>query len=200
MDIPRFYVDPETLHMTHNFWVHDPALLKRWQAFTPGQQIILFDGLEHERLYKLEEVSHDEAHVLLVTELEHTVPGHTIYLLYPFAGSKEDEAFLEQGTKRGVTHFLPILYEHTSAQPFEYEQAQQRLIVAVEASAWSTVPSIREPRYVATAVEQLVGKVPLQISDASSWQTIAFTRDVALVVPPSEGLTSAEQAVLDKVY
>ena len=81
----RFYVAPDTIELKHDFWLHEERLLNQWRRvlrFQAGQQVVLFDGVEAERLYKIAELTEHEAHLELVTDFVRKTPSKEIYLFF----------------------------------------------------------------------------------------------------------------------
>ena len=62
MKLHRFYVSDTELK--HDFWLHEERLIHQWRnvlRFRPGQELVLFDGAQHERMYKISELNEGEA-------------------------------------------------------------------------------------------------------------------------------------------
>lgn len=70
MQLHRFNVGTK-LELKHDFWLHDQEILEQWNqvlGFQAGQEVLLFDGVGTERLYRITELKDDEAHLALITE------------------------------------------------------------------------------------------------------------------------------------
>lgn len=70
MKLPRFNVGTK-LELKHNFWLHDLQIVGQWKevlGFQAGQEVVLYDGVETERLYRIAELKDDEAHLELITD------------------------------------------------------------------------------------------------------------------------------------
>ena len=152
MKLPRFYVP--TVALEQDFWLHERPLIDRWRNanFQVGQEVVLFDGVRHERLYRIEEISQTEAHVRLVTDFMHKVPPRTCYLLWRLTSPSENDQTLRQGTTLGVRHFIPI-----QADGYELKEtsAKQTVIRAAEAAERSDIPAVRQPLTVTDALAEL---------------------------------------------
>ncbi|HTE21816.1 MAG TPA: 16S rRNA (uracil(1498)-N(3))-methyltransferase [Candidatus Limnocylindria bacterium] len=161
MEVQRFFVTG--LKLGHDFWLHDKHLLDRWHdlGLAAGQQVVLFDGVEHDRLYKVAEITRQEAHLLHVTDFERKVPGRTVYLLWSLLEGEENMEVLQKGTELGVSHFLPLLRDNESRTTFDRQHALEILIKAAEHSGRSDIPTIREPMHARTAQAQLTRKVQI---------------------------------------
>lgn len=70
MRLPRFNVGTK-LELRHDFWLHDLQIIEQWNqvlGFQAGQEVVLFDSIGTERLYRITELKDDEAHLELITE------------------------------------------------------------------------------------------------------------------------------------
>src|SRR4051812_275844 len=121
MKLHRFYTGPD-LELKHDFWLHDERILNQWRKvlrFKAGQELILFDGIGEDRLYKLAELTEREAHLQLVTELKRQVPKKEIYLLWLLLKKDKNDWVLQKCTELGVSHFIPLLTERTEKTGFD---------------------------------------------------------------------------------
>ena len=83
MRLHRFYVNPDQIELRHDFWLRDSGLYSQWTRvlrYRVGSQVILFDGIKSERLYKIEEIEKDSVKPKLVTDFERKLPKRHIYL------------------------------------------------------------------------------------------------------------------------
>ena len=81
MKLHRFYIGSDFI-LEHDFWIHNKELLSQWNRvlrFRAGDELVLFDGQNHERLYKILEISSAEAHLKLITELRTKQPKREVY-------------------------------------------------------------------------------------------------------------------------
>jgi 16S rRNA U1498 N3-methylase RsmE len=79
MRLHRFYVGSEQ-ELDHYVWLRDERILYQWQKvlrYRAGQQVILFDGVIHDRLYVISEMKKDAAHLELITDLNANCPPKT---------------------------------------------------------------------------------------------------------------------------
>ena len=197
MKIHRFYVPDMALK--HDFWLYDERLLHQWNRvlrFRAGQQIVLFDGKEHDRLYKIEEIKPNEAHLLHVTDFERKQPARDVYLLWSLLKKDKNDWVLQKCTELGVSHFLPLLADRSEKTGFNAERAEKIVIEAAEQCGRSDIPTVREPMHVTTAMEQLQDKVTLLICEQDGQDTIADdVHAVGVLIGPEGGWSDAEKAV-----
>lgn len=72
MRLHRFYMGSDQ-PLSEDFWLHDTAILHQWTKvlrFTTGSEVVLFDGLGKDRLYRIVELTAKETHLHLITELQ----------------------------------------------------------------------------------------------------------------------------------
>jgi 16S rRNA (uracil1498-N3)-methyltransferase len=197
----RFYVSSD-IELKHNFWLHDERLLHQWRnvlRFKPGQQVVLFDGMRHDRLYELTELKPDEAHLSLITEFERKVPNHDIYLLWTLLKKDKNDWVLQKCTELGVSHFLPLLVDRSEKVGFDEERAKKIVIEAAEQCGRSDIPTVREPMHVATAIEKLKDKVTLLVCEQSvnamdlGLRTEDSKTPIGVLVGPEGGWSDTEK-------
>ncbi len=200
MKIHRFYVP--NIELKHDFWLHDERLLHQWSRvlrFRPGQQVVLFDGLGHDRLYKIDEIKANEAHLLHVTDFEPKTPQKDIYLLWSLLKKDKNDWVLQKCTELGVSHFLPLLADRSEKTGFNVDRAEKIVIEAAEQCGRSDIPNVREPMRVETAIQQLKDKVTLFVCEqdemTDDWRQ--ETRDsktpIGVLIGPEGGWSDAEK-------
>src|SRR3989344_3461009 len=109
----RFFAG-EDIKLKKEFWLHDQALLWQWNKvlrFREGQEVILFDGLQTDRLYKILKLEKSEAHLAMVTELERTLPKRHVYLFWSLLKKDNNEHIIQKATELGVSNFVPLITE-----------------------------------------------------------------------------------------
>lgn len=199
MRLHRFYIDPNSFQLKHDFWLHNDPLLHQWTKvlrYQTGQQVVLFDGIETERLYEIVVLKPDEAHLRLVTDFERQVPKKDVYLMWSLLKKDKNDWVLQKGTELGVSHFLPLLAERSEKTGFDTERALKILIEAAEQCGRSDIPTVREPMLVKTAVEHMGSAVKLLVCEQGTVGDAAFSAPkVGLLVGPEGGWSDQEQAV-----
>jgi 16S rRNA (uracil1498-N3)-methyltransferase len=195
MRLHRFYA-PD-VELAHDFWLHDEKLLHQWRnvlRYQPGQQVVLFDGRKYERLYKIDELDRDEAHLILVTDFERKVPKRTVYLLWSLLKKDKNEWVLQKGTELGVSHFLPLIADRSEKTGFNHERAQKIVIEAAEQCGRGDIPTVREPLHVVTAIDQLQEKIVLYICEQDGEDAPGEKREhVGVLIGPEGGWSDAEK-------
>lgn len=194
MKIHRFYAPDVTL--THDFWFKDLGLLHQWNKvlrFRAGQQVVLFDGQEHDRLYQITEISAKEAHLELITDYQRRLPGKDIYLFWSLLKKDKNDWVLQKATELGVSHFIPLLADRSEKTGFNIERARKIVIEAAEQCGRSDIPNVRDAMHVAKALEQYADKVLLYICEQDSDDSQEASEKVGVLIGPEGGWSDAEK-------
>ncbi len=195
MKLHRFYIGKD-IELKHNFWLHDERLINQWRKvlrFQPGQELVLFDGEMHDRLYRLLELTEREAHLELVTDFERKVPNKEIYLFWALLKNDKNDWVLQKCTELGVSHFVPVLSERAISTGFNEERARKIIIEAAEQCGRSDIPSVREPMHISTVINEFNDKLPLFICEQGSEQTDTNFEQVGVFIGPEGGWSDTEK-------
>lgn len=199
MRLHRFYIHPNTVQLTHSFWLHDEQLLAQWNKvlrYQLGDQVVLFDGVETERLYKIVELKLDEAHLILVTDYERQLPAKNSYLLWSLLKKDKNDWVLQKATELGVSHFIPLLAERSERVGFDTDRANKIIIEAAEQCGRSDIPTVREPMLVKTAIENLSEKVSLHVCEQGNQSPITRNQPpdtIGVLIGPEGGWSDTEK-------
>ncbi len=167
MRLHRFYLAPP-IELKHDFWLHDERIIHQWRnvlRFQVGQELVLFDGFGHDRLYKLTEITDREAHLQHVTDFEPKTPKREIYLFFSLLKKDKNDWVLQKCTELGVSHFVPVLADRSEKTGFNLERAEKILIEAAEQCGRSDIPTVREPINIDTVINEFKDKIPLFICE-----------------------------------
>jgi 16S rRNA (uracil1498-N3)-methyltransferase len=196
----RFYTGNH-LELKHDFWTQDIRLINQWSKvlrYQAGQEIVLFDGIKHDRLYKIVEINDREAHLQHITDFERKTPKREIYLFFSLLKKDKNDWVLQKCTELGVSHFVPLLAERSEKTGFDSERASKILVEAAEQCGRSDIPSVREPLLVQTVLNEFKNKMQLLICEKSDdleiddWKFITG-QPVGLLVGPEGGWSAAEK-------
>lgn len=199
MRLHRFYVGNE-LELKHDFWLHDERLMPQWSKvlrFQVGQEVILFNDT-HERLYKIVEITPNEAHLEHVTDFERKTPVKDVYLLWSLLKKDKNDWVLQKCTELGVSHFIPMLADRSEKTGFNIERAEKIVIEAAEQCGRSDIPSVREPMLVETAIDELKDKVALLICEQETENSELKTDDshpLGVLIGPEGGWSDREKSL-----
>jgi 16S rRNA (uracil1498-N3)-methyltransferase len=198
----RFYVGRD-FELKHDFWLHDERLINQWNRvlrYQAGQNVLLFDGIETDRLYKIVEIKPDEAHLELVTDYERRVPHKDVYLLWSLLKKDTNDWVLQKATELGVSHFVPILSERCEKTGFDPERAEKIVIEAAEQCGRSDIPTIRESMLLKTAIEHLGEKVPLMICEqGGEIPAAAGQSPCGILIGPEGGWSDGEMRLFEQL-
>jgi 16S rRNA (uracil1498-N3)-methyltransferase len=195
----RFYVSPKTAELEQTFWLHDDALRNQWLRvlrYGQGNEVVLFDGISTERLYKLARVEPDGVQLELVTEFERKLPIKHVYLFFSLLKKDKNEWVLQKCTELGVRNFVPIIAERSEKTGFNLERAEKIVIEAAEQCGRSDIPQIREPLGLETALLEYKDKVDLFAAEetlqSTNYQLPATLNSLGVFIGPEGGWTGSE--------
>lgn len=191
----RFYVGDQ-LELTHDFWLHDERLVWQWRKvlrMAPGQELVLFDGIRSDRLYRLVEINDREAHVQYITDMERQVPQKEVYLLWSLLKKDKNDWVIQKATELGVSHLVPLLAERSEKLGFDVERAQRIAIEAAEQCGRSDIPSVREPITPEAAVHELAQHVQLHVCEQGNDAPQNSQGAVGVLVGPEGGWSEPEK-------
>ncbi len=197
MRIHRFFVGTD-LKLKKDFWLHDEAMLWQWNRvlrFHGGQEVILFDGVKTERLYKIENLKKTEAHLVMITEIEPSMPKKHIYLFWSLLKKDNNELILQKATELGVSTFVPLITDRTIKKDFNHERAKKVVIEASEQCGRFNIPSVREPMRLQTAIDDYKTKIQIYVCHKSDEKNQITSDKVGLIIGPEGGWSDAELAI-----
>ena len=190
----RFFAG-EDIKLKKEFWLHDQALLWQWNKvlrFREGQEVILFDGLQTDRLYKILKLEKSEAHLAMVTELERTLPKRHVYLFWSLLKKDNNEHIIQKATELGVSNFVPLITERTIKKDFNIERAQRIALEAAEQCGRSNIPHVREPVHLKKALEEYKDKLDMYVCQMGSENLGQLPDKVGLIIGPEGGWSENE--------
>ncbi len=197
MRLHRFYIN--STELKHNFWLHDKAIIHQWFKvfrYRPGQQVVLFDGLVHERLYEITQLDANEARLQHITDFERQIPSKELYLCWSLLKKDKNDWVLQKGTELGVRHFIPILAEKSEKTGFNIERAERIVIEASEQCGRSDIPSLREPILLTTIIEQLKDSAILFVCEQGQEGPDTTFETAAVFIGPEGGWSDSEKEYL----
>lgn len=170
MRVHRFYIAPGVCELSQTVWVRSIELRNQWLKvfrYRLNDEVVLFDGVETERLYKITQIEPDAIKVEMVTEFERKLPLKHIYLFWSLLKKDKNEWVVQKCTELGVSNFVPIVAERSEKLGFDTERAEKIAIEAAEQCGRGDIPHIREPITLHEALAEYKGKVTLLVAEES---------------------------------
>lgn len=199
MRLHRFYIDPEELELTQELWIKSKELRNQWLKvfrYRPGDEVVLFDGVATERLYKIVRIEPDAVELEMVTEFERKLPAKHIYLLWSLLKKDKNEWVIQKCTELGISNFVPIVAERSEKTGFNVERATKIAIEAAEQCGRSDIPHIREPLTLGEAIHEYKDKVDLLICEetnpTTNSQLPSAENPAGILIGPEGGWNEAE--------
>ena len=199
MKLHRFYVGADT-ELTQIMWVRDSDLLHQWGRvlrYRVSDELVLFDGVRHDRLYKILSIDKQQVHLELVTQLERNLSHQNIYLAWSLLKKDKNDWVLQKATELGVNHLVPILADRSEKTGFNADRARKIIIEASEQCGRSNIPSIREPVHVETLFGEFGDSVHWLVAEQGSPShdnLLGADRPGVVLVGPEGGWTEAEKS------
>ena len=202
MRVHRFYVS-DRISLKKDFWLHDEAMLWQWSKvlrFRPGQEVILFDGQQTDRLYKITKLEKTEAHLEMVTEMHRHLPKRHLYLFWSLLKKDNNDLILQKCTELGVSTFVPILGNRTVRDNFNIDRARKIILEASEQCGRSDIPTVREPMHIETAIKDYQPKARLFVCQqgADSKLDIKPDEKVGVFIGPEGGWSQDEKNIFEE--
>ncbi len=202
MRLHRFYIDPEHVKLEHHFWLHDERLLNQWcrvLRYKVDDELVLFDGVAEDRLYRLKRIEKDGVELELVTEFARKVPEKEIYLFCSLLKKDKNEWVIQKGTELGVHSFVPILAARSEKTGFDMDRANKITIEAAEQCGRSDIPNVREPLSLEAAIAEFKDKLTLVVCDESleANTKVAEYKRLGVFVGPEGGWSQEELGLFE---
>lgn len=191
----RFYVG-DSVELKHDFWLHDERLVWQWRKVLRmhnGQELVLFDGVRSDRLYRLVELGEREAHLEYVTDFERQVPKREVYLLWSLLKKDKNEWVMQKATELGVSHFVPIIADRSEKMGFDMDRAKRIVVEAAEQCGRSDIPVVREPMSTAVAIDELMSTVRLYVCEQGNGAPAETDTARGLLIGPEGGWSDEER-------
>lgn len=199
MKIHRFYVPQQ--HLEHDFWFKDERLLHQWTKvlrFRVGQQVVLFNGEDTDRLFEVTEINATEAHVVSITDYNRNIPKKEIYLFWSILKKDKNDWVLQKCTELGVSHFIPLLTDRSDKTGFNIERAKKIIIEAAEQCGRSDIPGVRETMSLSSALQQYGQKIPLVVCEQGSGHTELQSNQIGVLIGPEGGWSEDEKNLFEQ--
>lgn len=203
MRLHRFYIDSKEIELKHQFWLNNKELRNQWLRvlrYKQGDQVILFDGIETERLYSIAQIEEDAIKLEMITEFARKLPSKHIYLFFSLLKKDKNEWVLQKCTELGVRNFIPIIADRSEKLGFNIDRARKIIIEASEQCGRSDIPDIREPVNINTAIETYKNNVSLYVCEQEFQDNknfISNNEPIGVLIGPEGGWTKEELSYFD---
>ena len=200
MKIHRFYT-PD-IKLEQECWIQQSEQLHQWNKvlrFRPGQQVVLFDGAEHDRLYEITEISPKEAHLKHITDYKRQLPKKDLYLFWSLLKKDKNDWVLQKCSELGVSHFIPLIADRSEKTGFNHQRAEKIIIEAAEQCGRSDIPNVREPLPVKAAIEQYKDKIQLFICEQDSEGAKLSEGPQGVLIGPEGGWSDSEKELFNNL-
>lgn len=197
MRLHRFFVPSDVAELTHDFWLRDEAIYKQWSKvlrYRDGDQVVLFDGVMSERLYKIVQFGDDAVHLEMITEFERKLPSRHVYLFFSLLKKDKNDWVIQKATELGVGNLVPIVASRSEKTGFNLERAYKIATEAAEQCGRSNIPDIREPISLETAIDDYNQTVDLYLCNEGGDLLAGLDeeRPIGVFVGPEGGWTDTE--------
>ena len=199
MKLHRFFVDRE---LPKDFWLDDEQLfhqMTRVLRFQPDRELVLFNAIREERLYKLLKIGDNAVHLELVTELVPKTPKRDVYLCFSLLKKDKNDWVLQKGTELGVSHFVPLLCDRIEKTGFDAERAEKIVIEAAEQCGRADIPRVREPLSPEAITQELQSAdVAVYVAEQGSDDNEVGEDKIAVLVGPEGGWSDKERQLFQE--
>ena len=143
----RFYISPTDRELRHRLWIDDKSLVHQWVnvlRYKVGDELILFDGKQHERLYKILRFKPDSCQLQHVTDLQVKQPQRHVHLFWSLLKSDKNDWLLQKCSELGVSAFTPLITSRTIGKSFNDNRARKIIVEAAEQCGRIDIPRLHD--------------------------------------------------------
>jgi 16S rRNA (uracil1498-N3)-methyltransferase len=199
MRLHRFFIT-ESIELSHDFWLKDKELLWQWQKvlrYQPGQEVVLFNGIGEDKLYRIDRIEQDAIKLTMLTEFVVKKPTREVTLFWSVLKKDKNDWVLQKATELGVSHFVPLLSDRSEKTGLHVERAQKIIIEASEQCGRSDIPSIREPITLLAAIKEYKQSVKLFVCEQGNQKHELENAETAVgvLIGPEGGWSDEERAI-----
>jgi 16S rRNA (uracil1498-N3)-methyltransferase len=120
----------------------------------PGEQLVLFDGLGVENLYKISSIEPKVVVLCMLETLAPKLPTVSVYLAWSLLKKDKNDWVLQKCTELCVGRFLPTITERTEKTGFDTERSHKIVVEAAEQCGRHDIPSVQEPSPIQVLVQK----------------------------------------------
>ncbi|MEM6998128.1 MAG: RsmE family RNA methyltransferase [Patescibacteria group bacterium] len=194
----RFYVGSKDRELRHDLWINDKRLLRQWLKvlrYREGDEVVLFDGVKHERLYRITQINPDAAHLAHITDLEPQRPVRKVHVFWSSLKKDKNDWVVQKCTELGVSNFTPIISGRTENKRVDTDRLKTIAIEAAEQCGRIDIPHIHEPMDVQQAVSSHSESTKLYFANMDgSEDSLREATDAGIFIGPEGGWNDEEIA------
>lgn len=198
----RFYIgdlkdSSGPMELREHVWLNKKSIvnqLTRVLRVRSGEEIVLFDGRGHERLYKIGTIEPLSIELFRVTDFAPKLPRRSVSLAWSLLKKDKNELVIQKCTELGVQRFLPIYSDRTEKKGFDSERMCTIAIEAVEQCGRHDIPEIHEAQGLVDVLRQYKATHDIYVTDMDGDTLPADAqRPVVLFVGPEGGWSDKER-------
>lgn len=155
--------------------------------------MLLFDGDQRHRLYKVTRIGKGDAHLRLVADFDLRTPKNTLHLFWSLLTKDKNDWVLQKCTELGVSYFVPIVTERTTKTGFNSERAQKIIIEAAEQCGRTDIPSLHDQLTLSTAIATFREKIPLHVAEEGGSKIEIDSSESGVFIGPEGGWSEKEK-------
>lgn len=197
--IPRLYVGSYTLSLQQTVALVDEQYhyLTHVLRVQPGSTVVLFNEADGEWSCSVESISKTMVKIRINEQLRVCKPLPETHLYFAPLRKERLMDVLEKGTELGVTHFHPIITDHTVHGRLNMEKLEIYIQDAAEQCGRCDMPKLMPAAGIKIALEQWVSPTPLFWAlEAETLPPLSLSNpkeSVHLAVGPEGGWSEAEK-------
>ncbi len=196
MRLHRFYIAPDFVELTQTVWINSKELYNQWIKvfrYREGDEVVLFDGVAVERLFKIVAVESDAIKLELVTEFERKLPPKHVYLFWSLLKKDKNDWVIQKCTELGVSNFVPIIADRSEKMGFNVERSIKIAIEAAEQCGRSDIPHIRDSLTLSEAIGEYKDKITMLMCNERAETVLKdVEKPTGILIGPEGGWTEAE--------
>lgn len=139
--------------------------LRTVMRLAPGATVKLFNGRDGEWRARIDEAARSAVTLSATEQLRPQVQEPDLWLLFAPIKGKRVDAIAEKAGELGVAELLPVMTRRTAVQRVNVERLQANAIEAAEQCERLTLPKVREPVPLTTALADWPGERHLLYAD-----------------------------------
>jgi 16S rRNA (uracil1498-N3)-methyltransferase len=169
----------------------------------PGDQVLLFNGVDGEWCARLDAIGKKKAQTTLEHQTRPQEPGPDLHYLFAPLKCARQDYMAQKATEMGASLLQPVITRRTIAERVKTERLAANAIEAAEQCRILNVPEVREPRKLSKLLEEWDQERLLIFADeaapiASPIEALSAQdpRPLAVLIGPEGGFDEEERAFL----